>query len=50
VRDNGILKPTADPILVPPKMDKPEPEDTDNGRDTAPGQQKEKPGRGGGKP
>jgi hypothetical protein len=50
VRDNGILKPTADPILVPPKMDKPEPEDTDNGRDTAPGQQKENPGRGGGKP
>ena len=44
VRDNGILRPTVDPILVPPEKDK------DNGRDTAPGQQNEKPERDGGKP
>jgi hypothetical protein len=44
VRDNGILRPTVDPILVPPEKDKA------SGRDTAPGQQEEKPERGGGKP
>lgn len=54
VRDNGILGPTEDPILVPPKKEPAEPQNTAddkvNGRDTAPGQQKEKPELGGGKP
>ena len=54
VRNSGILSPTEDPILVPPEKDKTEPQDSavDNGsgRDTAPGQQEEKPDRGGGKP
>jgi hypothetical protein len=44
VRTGGILGPTKDPILVPPEQDK------DNGRETAPGQQEEKPERGGGQP
>jgi hypothetical protein len=56
VRDNGIVGPTEDPILVPPDKDKvkaephAEADDKGNGRDTAPGQQNEKPARGGGKP
>jgi hypothetical protein len=54
VRTDGILRPTDDPILVPTKKDKTEAqEDADpqgTGRDTAPGQQKDKPQRGGGKP
>jgi hypothetical protein len=44
IRTGGILGATKDPVLVPPENDKA------NGRDTAPGQQDEKPERGGGKP
>jgi hypothetical protein len=44
VQDSGILRHTEDLILVPPEKDKA------SGRDTAPGQQEEKPERGGGKP
>jgi len=54
VRTAGILGPTDDPILVPTKKDKTELQDDADpqgiGRDTAPGQQKDKPQRGGGKP